>query len=157
MKIKEGDKVYRRNAKPTTTKGPWEANPHKVTKVVHNRVTAVRGGVWSTRDISDWKLVKDRPEHLTTAKTGPAESVKRTNWLDPDDDDWTRGRTNPRRLRQTPGTATKAQGASTTTTTTTPPPPPPPPRRPRAHRHLCRGCKTLIKTWQGDDTCACEA
>ena len=63
--IKEGDKVYRRNEKPTTTKGPWEPTPHVVTRTWHNQITGTRPDTGeTTRDRSDWKLVKATPEHL---------------------------------------------------------------------------------------------
>ena len=56
-----GDLVYKRNETKTTTKGPWEPEPHKITKVVHNQVTATRRETESLRDRKDWKLVKQRP------------------------------------------------------------------------------------------------
>ena len=59
-----GDKAYRRNRKPTTTKGPWEPEPHQITKVVYNQITGTRDYTRSKRDRSDWKLVKQRPQHL---------------------------------------------------------------------------------------------
>ena len=63
--IQVGDKVYRRNEKLTTTKGPWEPVPHQVTRTRHNQITGTRRDMGkSTRDRSDWKLVKERPEHL---------------------------------------------------------------------------------------------
>ena len=45
-------------------KGLWEPVPHQVTNVVHNQITGTRDHCNSTRDRSDWKLVKERPEHL---------------------------------------------------------------------------------------------
>ena len=62
--IQVGDKAYRRNRQPTTTKGPWEPEPHKITKVVYNQITGTRDYTDSKRDRGDWKLVKQRPRHL---------------------------------------------------------------------------------------------
>ena len=66
QEINEGDKVYRRNRQQSTTRGPWEPQPHTVTEVTHNQITGTRDGVDSSRDRGDWKKVHDRPAHLTT-------------------------------------------------------------------------------------------
>ena len=34
-----GDKVYRRREATTRTKGPWETQPHTITKIVYNQIT----------------------------------------------------------------------------------------------------------------------
>ena len=62
--IQVGDKAYRRNRQPSTTRGPWEPEPHQVTKVVYNQITGTRDHTNSKRDRGDWKLVKQRPAHL---------------------------------------------------------------------------------------------
>ena len=62
--IQIGDKAYRRNRTPSTTKGPWEPVPHHITKVVHNQITGTRNHTKSMRDRGDWKQVKERPAHL---------------------------------------------------------------------------------------------
>ena len=59
--IQVGDKAYRRNRQPSTTRGPWEPEPHQVTKVVYNQITGTRDHTNSKRDRGDWKLVKQRP------------------------------------------------------------------------------------------------
>ena len=64
QELQEGDLVYRRRERPTTTKGPWETEPFEVTQVHHNQVTGDRQGQISLRDRRDWKLVKTRPAHL---------------------------------------------------------------------------------------------
>ena len=45
--IQIGDEVYRCNLEPSTTSGPWEPKPHKVTKVINNQIT---GATASRRD-----------------------------------------------------------------------------------------------------------
>ena len=106
VEIKPGDWVYRRNATPTTTRGPWESEPFKVTKVVYNRVTADRDGQVSTRDRSDWKLVVTRPDSLqpTEARTPGLLQTGRSGGgaypsltSDMDDDDWTLVQTRPQK------------------------------------------------------------
>ena len=62
--IKEGDLAYRRRTQQTSTKGPWEPTPFKITEVIHNKITGTRQSTTSTRDRGDWKVVKGRPAHL---------------------------------------------------------------------------------------------
>lgn len=45
-----GDLVYKRNETCTTTKGPWEQDPHRIPKVVHNQITATRDETSTLRD-----------------------------------------------------------------------------------------------------------
>ena len=42
--LQEGDLVYRRRENTTTTKGPWQTEPNRVTKVFHNQVTGSHQG-----------------------------------------------------------------------------------------------------------------
>ena len=166
-KIEKGDKVYRRNMTPTTTKGPWEPVPHQVTEVIHNRITGTRDREDSTRDRSDWKLVKERPEHLrypATSFSGTLPTI--TEHVFEERDIW----------EDSP--AEKPARYNTRAAARAPPPPvqretpedeaeedqdndngddgPAPPPRTGPNKNLCPRCHTLFKMLDGTRTCMHE-
>ena len=84
QEIKTGDKVYRRNRQPSTTKGPWEPQPHTVTEISHNLINGMRDRVDSNRDRGDWKKVNERPTHLMRTAATHVPAHRRLPTLDED-------------------------------------------------------------------------
>ena len=68
--LQVGDLVNRSYKKPSMRRGPWEPEPHRITKVVYNQVTGTRDSTTSLRDRETGSWSKpDRRTYNTPAES----------------------------------------------------------------------------------------